>query len=32
LKKIMNIHATPEEQIQGSDIVEHGEKAYDHSM
>lgn len=32
LKKIMNIRTTPAEEIQGIDIVEHGEVAYDHSM
>lgn len=31
LRKIMNIRTTPKEEIQGIDIVEHGEKAYDHS-
>lgn len=31
LRKIMNIRTTPKEEIQGIDIIEHGEKAYDHS-
>lgn len=31
LKRIMNIRASKVEQIQGIDIVEHGEEAYDHS-
>jgi Amt family ammonium transporter len=31
LRSIMNIRTTPREEIQGIDIVEHGETAYDHS-
>lgn len=31
LKKIINIRTSPEEEIQGIDIIEHGERAYDHS-
>lgn len=32
LKQIMNIRTTKEEEIQGIDLVEHGEKAYDHAL
>ncbi|RAP35042.1 ammonia channel protein [Legionella quinlivanii] len=32
LKKLINIRSTPEEEIQGVDIIEHGEKAYDHTL
>lgn len=32
LKKLMNIRTSPEEEIQGIDIVEHGERAYDHTL
>jgi len=32
LKKLVNIRTTPEEEIQGIDIVEHGERAYDHAL
>lgn len=31
LKSIMNIRTSPREEIQGTDIIEHGESAYDHS-
>lgn len=31
LKKVMNIRTTKQEEMQGIDIVEHGERAYDHS-
>lgn len=27
----MNIRTNPKEEIQGTDIIEHGESAYDHS-
>ncbi|KTD49717.1 Ammonia channel precursor [Legionella quinlivanii] len=32
LKRLINIRSTPEEEIQGVDIIEHGEKAYDHTL
>ena len=32
LKLVMNIRTSKEEEIQGIDIVEHGEKAYHHSV
>jgi Amt family ammonium transporter len=32
LKQVMNIRTTKEEEIQGIDLVEHGEKAYDHAL
>lgn len=31
LKKIMTIRPSPREEIQGIDLIEHGEKAYAHS-
>lgn len=32
LKQIMNVRTTQSEEIQGIDIVEHGEKAYSHTL
>lgn len=31
LRKIVNIRTSPKEEVQGIDLVEHGEQAYDHS-
>jgi len=32
LRKMMNIRTSPKEEIQGIDLVEHGETAYDHAQ
>lgn len=31
LKRLINVRTSPEEEIQGIDLIEHGEQAYDHS-